>query len=238
MSTSTTTTAPQESVISRRFSLEQDFMYSRCDTQLYALLRCFSTAKPSSNPKQLYEEYLPKATYLKNKKFFSDIRGISPQTLKNRLNKLIESGLVKEGTYLSNNTPTPCYYFPYDYDGLYKLINKDLLRYLAVTTNPLTLRVYLYLLNKSGMKEDYQFSLSEIAVNLGYSSTTKEILAGIKEILILLKQNKLISYSSTHITVYGDNGSTYPKPILILHWATSSLPDFLRQELKQFPAEA
>ena len=78
------------------------------------------------------------------------------------------------------------------------------------------------------MKEDYQFSLSEIAVNLGYSSTTKEILAGIKEILILLKQNKLISYSSTHITVYGDNGSTYPKPILILHWATSSLPDFLR----------
>lgn len=83
MSTSTTTTAPQESTISRRFSLEQDFMYSRCDTQLYALLRCFSTAKPSS-------------------------------------------------------TPTPCYYFPYDYDGLYKLINKDLLRYLAVTTNPLS----------------------------------------------------------------------------------------------------
>ena len=99
MSTSTTTTAPQESTISRRFSLEQDFMYSRCDTQLYALLRCFSTA----NPKQLYEEYLPKTAYLKNKKFFSDIRGISPQTLKNRLNKLIESGLVKEGT-----TPTPC----------------------------------------------------------------------------------------------------------------------------------
>lgn len=32
MSTSTTTIAPQESTISRRFSLEQDFMYSRCDT--------------------------------------------------------------------------------------------------------------------------------------------------------------------------------------------------------------
>ncbi len=235
----TTAVTPSSSpTASRRFSLEKDFMHSRCDTQLYALLRCFSTAKPSSNPNQLYEEYLPKSTYTKNKKLFSDIRGVSPQTIKNRLDKLIKSGLVTEGTYLLNNTPTPCYYFPYNYNGLYKLINKDLLRYLAITTNPFTLRVYLYLLNKSGMKEDYEFSLSEIAVGLGYSSTTKEVNTAIKEILIFLQQNKLISYSSTYTTVYNENGTTYPKPTFILHWATSSLPDFLRQELRQFPSKS
>lgn len=153
--------------VQRRFSIDEDFMSYDTDDLLYGFMRSISTAKPLGNNK--YEEYLAIKTFQKEKKVIQNICGTTAKTITNRLNKLIERGLVELGE-VDN---IPCYFFPYDYDGTFKLIDKELVSYLVSTRNAQAIRVYLYLLNCSTYKNDYVFTIGEIKKALGYAESTK-----------------------------------------------------------------
>ena len=157
----------------RRFSLDEDFMNYKTDDIFYGFMRSLSTARPVYvNGKQKWEEYLPKKTFQENKEVLKTLIGRSAKTITRKLDSLIAVGLVKEDTFIVDEHEYPCYTFPYDYDGVYKVINLDMLKYLVNTRNNHAIRIYLYLLNCSTMKESYIFTYKEIKKALGYSENT------------------------------------------------------------------
>lgn len=218
----------------RRLSLKEDLMHSRTNLQLYGLLRCLSTAKPTEDQSS-WKEYLPKSTLTKAKKLLLQACGITSRTFTRHLNDLLAEGLVQEGTFLAKEKELPCYYFPYDYNGIYKLVDKQLLFYLVSSGNGITLRIYLYLLNKSGLKEDYEFTKKELAEALGFSASYRDrsFFSLLENNLISLQKNKIISYSSTTIPYVTDIGTTVPKPTLILHAIATQLPPDIEFEQKE-----
>lgn len=189
----------QEKTIARRFSLEDDFMNYKTDDLLYGFMRCLSTAKPIKNEKQPWQEYLLKSNFVKEKKTAAKVCDCTTRTVDNRLKALISAGLVKEDKIeIIKGDKTysyDCYLFPFDYDGNFKLIDLRLLQYLVNTSNSQVIRVYLYLLNCSTMKEDYIFTITEIKKALGYSPNTKgNIETIIGDILKCLSKQGIIRY--------------------------------------------
>ena len=84
---------------------------------------------------------------------------------------MLEEGveIVKDG---DNEYQYKCFWFPYDENGKYKILDKDFIRYLIDTRNAQCIRVYLYLLNKYQYKKNYTFTYKEILIALGYSPDT------------------------------------------------------------------
>lgn len=154
----------------RRFSLEEDFMNFKTNDLLYGFMRSISSAMPDGDK---YKEYLYLKKFQEEKQTIAKICDVSSRTINNQLTKLIECGLVEEGKIKVEGHEYPCFFFPYDYDGKYKLIEKEMVSYLVATRNSQAIRVYLYLLNCSTQKENYVFTVQEIKKALGYSSTTK-----------------------------------------------------------------
>lgn len=186
-------------------------MKSRADTHLYGLMRCLSTCQPAGDGK--YTEYLPATTFSANKELIQEICGIKTEkTLKAHLRKLIDGGLVEEGQYSGGK----CYYFPYDYNGLYKIITKDLLYFLVNTGNGLTLKIYFYLLNKIDFKENYSFTSAEIVAALGHSTTDKRWTKAVSDALEALKKLEVISYEETYQHIITPQGEDKVFPVKIL----------------------
>lgn len=205
----------------RRFSLEEDFMKSRINAQLFGFMRCLSTAMPKGDK---WEEYLLKSTFNKSKKILMDVCGIgTTKTLKRHIDSLIEAGLVEEGVMRSNGKEYPCYYFPFDYDGNYKLIEKDLVRYLVETRSSIAIKVYLYLLNCSTAKKDYEFTITEISKALGYAPSSQSPEATIRNCLQSLKREGIINYVDTYKQKKDDTtDKIIPVPIKILKFVVVS----------------
>lgn len=191
----------------RVFSLEEDFMNWKTNDLLYAFMRCLSTAKPeveegkmvkTANNKVKYREYLPIKTFKKNKKVIAEICGCTTRTIDRQLEKLFECGLLDEGveviTMNGKEYDYECFWFPYDYDGTFKIVDKDVIEYLVHTRNGQAIRIYLYLLNKYQWKKDYVFTIQEIKEALGYSATTKTVDTLIKNVLASFKAEGVIKY--------------------------------------------
>lgn len=192
----------------RVFSLEEDFMNWKTNDLLYAFMRCLSTAKPeedsngkmmkTANGKVKYREYLPIKTFKKNKKLIAEICGCTTRTIENQLNAMFDKGILDEGVEIIkvNNKEYnyECFWFPYDYDGTFKIVDKDVIEYLVHTRNGQAIRIYLYLLNKFQWKKDYVFTIQEIKEALGYSATTKTADSLIKNVLASFKAEGVIKY--------------------------------------------
>lgn len=194
--------------INRRFSLDEDFMNHKTDDLLYGFMRSISTAKPVyNNGKQEWKEYLTLKVYSQYRKVIQNICGVTTQTLKNRLNKLIEGGLVEETTLdLGGDKPTTVFLFPYDYDGNYKLINREMLKYLIDTRNPQAIRVYLFLLDKFQWKKDYVFTLKELRVALGYGENYFYADSTIQNVLNSFKREGVINFTKERFDGIDDYG--------------------------------
>lgn len=219
----------------RRFSLEDDFMKARIDAQLYGFMRCLSTAMPTNktteNGNQEWKEYLLIETINNNRKLIMSVCGIgTPKTLNTHIGKLIEAGLIEEGTIESNGFTYKCYYFPYDYDGIYKLINKDLLFAIVNGLQENALKIYLYLLNCSGMCKDYEFTLIELKSALGYSTSTKTVDKSLNLSLKILKELKIIDYYDTMTRYTDKNGKLQEKPVKKLRFITTECPEALKDK--------
>ena len=165
----------------RRFSLEEDFMNYKTDDLLYTFMRTLSTARPEEGKvnkegKPIFKEYLPKKDFLKHKGEIAGICGCSTKTIDRHIEKLFENDLLEEGVEIVKDGDKEyqykCYWFPYDENGKYKILDKDFIRYLIDTRNAQCIRVYLYLLNKYQYKKNYTFTYKEILIALGYSPDT------------------------------------------------------------------
>ena len=224
----------QESkVVKRRFSLEGDFMLYDSNDLLYGFMRTISTAYPDKaegkhNSKK-WNEYLPKNTFRKNKKLIADICGCSTRTIDNNLKRLIEKGLVcEEGLLDKNGEEQAIYTFPFDYDGSYQMADKRVIEYLVNTRSTQAIRVYIYLLNKSQWKDDYVFTIGELKMALGYSSSTKTAERVIKDILVSLQKEGIIKYKKFYANIYLDE-KTIPVERMMLKKVISTgaeLPAF------------
>lgn len=182
------------SEVKRRFSLDEDFMNYKSNDILYGFMRSISTSMPTPGEKEQRKEYLLVSTYKKHRKELKSILNMTDKGISKNLDKLIELGLVQEGTMKSGNNEYACYYFPYEYDGTFKYISVDLLWYLVNTASSNVIRVYLYLLNKSTLKEDYVFTLKEIKAALGYAESTKTAEGMIRSCLACLKTQGIIDF--------------------------------------------
>lgn len=200
----------------RVFSLEEDFMKWDSNDLLYAFMRCLSTAKPevddegkvikTKNGKDKYREYLPVKTFKQNKKTIAAICGCTPRTIDNQLNKLFEKGLLDEGIEITKvmkqnkeyEYEVECFWFPYDYDGIYKMVDKEILEYLVNTRSTQSIRVYLYLLNKYQWKKGYVFTIQELKEALGFASSTKSCDKMLKDILASFNKEGIIKYEKIY----------------------------------------
>lgn len=221
----------------RRFSLEDNFMKARIDTQLYGFMRCLSTALPTDetteNGNKKWKEYLLKDSITKNRKLIMEVCGIGTvKTLNRHLEQLIEVGLVEEGTFEVNGFDYDCYYFPYDYHGIYKLINKDLLFVIVNGLQPLSLKIYLYLLNSSGVNENYEFTLNELKDAFGYSQSTKTVDKVLNLSLSILQELKIIDYEDIMKEYIDKYGVLQKKPVKKLLFIATECPENLKKKLK------
>ena len=207
----------------RRFSVEDDFMKTRANAVLYTFMRCISTLNSRTK-----EEYLYKETFQENIEIARDLCWCSTtKTINNNLKKLISVGLIKED--IKNDKP--CYTFPYDEHGIYKLIELPLLKFILNSRNKFGVRTYLYLLNKSTYKENYTFTIKELSTAFGFSQNTTYQNEAIKDSLIDLQYSKLIDYEDAYQQVKDPRtGKIVPSPIKILKFVATSLPDHLKEK--------
>ena len=221
----------------RRFSLDDDFMKSKCDDLVYGFMRSISTSRDATaeelkaHPKIKRIEYLTLKKFQEEKKVIQVICGCSPKTITNRVKKLIEEGLVKEKIHIvkDNNGEEhkyPCYIFPYDYDGIYKVISQEMVSYLVATRNSQAIRIYLYLLNCSTQKEDYVFTIKEIKKALGYAESTKSADKIIKMVLDSFSKEGVIKFDKEWQEIINPNGKQTRTERMILKFIATDVNQF------------
>lgn len=208
----------------RRFSLDEDFMKYDTDDLLYSFMRGISTAHPIGNGQ--YEEYLAIKTFQKEKKIIQNICGTSAKTITNRLNKLIESGLVEVGEIEDKEKIIPCYFFPYDELGTYKLIEKEMVNYLVASRNAQAIRIYLYLLNCISYKNDYVFTIREIKKALGYSESTKSCDKIIGYVLESFQKEGVIKIKKEWQPIIDECGNETHTERMILKFVAKKMSEF------------
>lgn len=195
--------------LTRRISMDSDFMNYQTDDIVYIYMRCLSTVRVKHN--NTWTEYLSKKKFIAQKSFLSKLLNCTTKTIDNKLKKLIALGLIEEKIESfwdvdGNETKHTIYIFPYDEDGSFKWVNKKLLEYLVYTRNTQGVRIFLYLYNKFAWKgSEYVFTVEEIKKSLGYAETTKSADSLIKATLESLKAEGLIDFEE--ITQYSEIGN-------------------------------
>lgn len=206
----------------RRFSLDDNFMKSRENRLLYGFMRCFSTTRPIENGQ--WEEYLPKSTFVKNKRIIAKLCGVTTGTIDRHVKALIKKGFIEETTVQLNNQDYICYLFPYDYGEIYKLIDKELLKFIVNTGNAFSIQVYLHLLNCSNLKKDYHFTLKELCEAFGYSKDSQIARNIIKDCLISFKNNGIIDYEEVTVEIANNEGKLVKTPNKVLKYIAIKAP--------------
>ena len=221
-----------ENTIQRRFSLENDFMQYSTDDLLYGFMRSLSTARPIYKDGKLetWQEYLSKKEFAKSKKVIAGICGCSTRTIDRHINNLFAAGLLDEGIEIveaadkdgnTKNYEYACYWFPYDESGKYKLVEKDMIRYLVDTRNAQCIKVYLYLLNAYEWKADYTFTLVEIQKALGYAGDCTSARTTVNNILESFSREGIISYENTFEYIE-KHGELHKVPMKVLKFVAKS----------------
>ena len=209
----------------RRFSLDEDFMNYKTDDLLYGFMRSLTTTKPvddKNRPEVKHEEYLLVKNFQKYKKVVQGVCGVGPRAINDKIKKLIEAGLVELGEIDGK----PCYYFPYDYYGVYKIIGGDMLQYLVSTRNAHAIRIYLFLLNCRSQKEDYVFTIREIKQALGYAVRTQTCDVFITNVLESFQKEGVIKYAKIWETVINDFGKETPTERYLLKFIATNRNQF------------
>lgn len=202
----------------RRLSLEKDFMNYDSDDLMFGLM--LSTATYNPNLKQLY---LSKSNYTSDRKLFYSVCDTNNmKTLKRRLDKIKERGLVTED---DKN-----YYFPYNVNERYRIIDKEMLRYLVDTRSKQCIRVYILLLDwylwKGQTREHYIFTRGEIAERLGFSKNNSNARLTISNILSSLQKEGIIQFREFYQNKIMENGNEVTIPLLELQYVAKKVDEF------------
>lgn len=178
----------------RRMPIEEEWFDKKTNDILYGWMQAAATydKEIEEKDKQLY---YPKAQFTKDLKTIKTLLRIKDKrSVMSKVKALIDSGYVGEDT---NN-----YYFPYNPNNPYILVDKELLFNIVTTTNEFGLKIYTYLLNKQGYKQRYHFTINELKQVFGYSATTKgnieTIIAGNLDSLLC---NDIIAYHVEQVEI-------------------------------------
>lgn len=189
----------------RRISLEEDFMnWGRNDIMYAYLLNCASYREQDN------KLYIVKEEYMCNiREEIMELCGYSTlKSLKNNMEKWIQTGLIEEGTIDYGKKTFDAYIFKnWDENGKYQLVNADMLLYLTETRNKNCIRIYTYLLNKWLFKYDYEFTFTELREAMGYSSNKnsyKTVNDRIKNILNSFEREGIMKCESYYKKVYSE----------------------------------
>ena len=187
-----------ENIITRRFSLEDDFMNYNSDDLLFGAMQYLATYHP-----EMHLLYLTKKKVKKAQNELASICGATTRTVSRHIDRLKEKGLIKEKTlYLgANKDEYECYIFPYERLGRYQIIDNEMLWYVVSTRNHQAVRVYLQLLNwykwKAESGEFYNFDNKDLLAKLGYSTESNNALRSgmITNILESFYREGIIDYA-------------------------------------------
>ena len=154
--------------MTRKFSLEDDFMNLTIDDMVYGYIQHMATFAP-----ELKKLYVLVDNVSMEKKDIARIIGRTPRTVTNRIKKLLDNGLLVEEQIALNGANRLCYVIPQETKGKYQIIYDEMLYYLICTRTTDCIKIYLYLKNKYDWKkktnEYYSFTNAEILSALGYS---------------------------------------------------------------------
>lgn len=187
-----------ENIITRRFSLEDDFMNYNSDDLLFGAMQYLATYHP-----EMHLLYLTKKKAKKAQNELASICGATTRTVSRHIDRLKEKGLIKEKTlYLgANKDEYECYIFPFERSGRYQIIDNEMLWYVVSTRNHQAVRVYLQLLNwykwKAESGEFYNFDNKDLLAKLGYSTESNNALRSsmITNILESFYREGIIDYA-------------------------------------------
>ena len=188
----------------RRIPVEGVFIHYDSNDILYAIMYALATFNPTD--KKLY---LPKKTLTANKKSVYNICGFTDaRMMKRHLTKLIEKGLVSEDEMN--------YYFPQNPEEKYRIIEKDMLQYLANTRSNQAIRVYISLLDwflwKKKENTDFIFTNKDVLEKLGYSKDNKIASSMITDILESFGREGVIKIERFYETNVLASGKEVPVP--------------------------
>lgn len=213
----------QKEELTRRISTDDDFMNYNTNDILYIYLRCNSTVRVIKEGE--WREYILIDFYNKHKKDIMKIIDVkSVRTVDNQKNKLIEAGLLKEGIETVVNIDGesyeyPVYYFPYDKNGTFEWINKDLLKRIVYSLSTNAIRIFVFLYSKFLWKqktgEYYFFTKEELKKALGYATTYKKVDEEFEYILTTLQKLELINYNKEYV-MRSVGTKQVPSPIMKL----------------------
>ena len=198
--------------MTRKFSLEDDFMNLTIDDMVYGYIQHMATFAP-----ELKKLYVLVDTVSMEKKDTARMIGRTPRTVTNRIKKLLDNGLLVEEQITLNGVNRLCYVIPQETKGKYQIIYDEMLYYLISTRTTDCIKIYLYLKNKYDWKkktnEYYSFTNGEILSAIGYSNNYDGIAsARIQCILESLMREGVIKWASYTEMV---NGYTAPKKRLL-----------------------
>lgn len=188
----------------RRIPVEGIFIHYDSNDILYAMMYALATYNPTE--KNLY---LLKKTFTQHKKSVYNICGFTDaRMMKRHLTKLIEKGLVSED---ETN-----YYFPQNTEEKYRIIEKDMLQYLANTRSNQAIRVYISLLDwflwKKKENTEFIFTNKDILEKLGYSPDNKIASSTITDILESFGREGVIKVEHFHEIHILASGKEVPVP--------------------------
>lgn len=199
----------------RRMPLEENWFDKKVNDILYGFMQASATFNPDEKD-EMKKLYYPKKQFQKEKKIIMTLIGCTDmRTVKGKLKIIMDKGYLAED---DNN-----YYFPYNYDNHYVLMEKDLLSYICTTMNEFALKTYVYLADKARMKDNYHFTIKELKIAFGYSESTREIEKVITNCLDLFQKIEMIKYHVEHVTLENANGE-YKVPNLVLDSVETQLP--------------
>lgn len=214
----------------RLFSLGDDFMNFKTDDLLYGFMRSLSTARPIYEDGKLvkWQEYLPKKEFAKSKKVIAGICSCSTRTIERHIEDLFVRGLLDEGIEVveadGKKYEYNCYWFPHNEEQPYKIVEKDLVRYLVDTRNAQCIKVYLYLLNKYEWKANYSFTIKELQEALGYAGDCPSARTTVSNILDSFAREGMIRFENTYEYIE-EHGELHKVPRKILKFVAKSVKE-------------
>lgn len=223
----------QKNELTRRISLEDDFMHHERGNDLaYGFMLYLATYDEKTNTL-----YLTKNRLEKDIPIMRAILGdITKKGVLNAIAKLLENNLIKESKInIGSMKNVPCYTFPYTSSSRYQLISNDVLYYVLFTRNKCAVRIYTYLYNKYLWKqqtgEEYEFTIKEIKLALGWSNTTKTAEDLINMNLRSLKNEGIIDYVEYFRTI-----NSTPSPVKRLTFVAAKQSQIMQRGFNRYEA--
>lgn len=209
----------------RRMPVEENWFEKKTNDLLYGFMQASATFN-KEEIEEMKKLYYPKAQFIQDLKMIKKLLECKDKrTIMSKINVLIDRG------YLAEDDDN--YYFPYERENFYLLMDKDLLFYICTTMSEFSVKTYVYLADKARMKDDYHFTIKEIKTAFGYSDNTRGAIENIiANCLALLSSANLIKYEIEYVELPSSQGE-YKVPNMVLKNVSTKMPEVTKENIQK-----